>query len=343
MTNAMDFTIIVPVCHGGSFLNRALQSLQEIEYPSSSFEVVVAASAADGKSESTVRQHVAQTPFLISYVACIGMNRAGWLNAACAVARGDIWVFSDDDCVFRRDWLRKIKEVVEAAPNIGLVGGIDELTAVNSSFARALDFVLNSFFGTGGLRAGRKVLRNGYYPRLWNMALPHKVALDIALRARHGFPQIFDESLNVCEDLEIARRVRKSGEKVTFAPQVRVGHSRDTTFRSFVQRNLAMARTSRRLGLLRLPHAALSGLALCTLTLLAGSFFAYSARVALLIHLGAYSATLLAHAVMALVHTRSLRAAVMVPCLLAGLHFARGFGYFLPDRTADGTLKIRSQ
>jgi glycosyltransferase involved in cell wall biosynthesis len=43
MKQRMKFSVILPVCHGGVFLEKALDSLGQIDFPINRFEVIVAA------------------------------------------------------------------------------------------------------------------------------------------------------------------------------------------------------------------------------------------------------------------------------------------------------------
>jgi GT2 family glycosyltransferase len=44
-------------------------------------------------------------------------------NAAMALADGDAWAFTDDDCEADPDWLTTLARCFEAGPSVGLVGG----------------------------------------------------------------------------------------------------------------------------------------------------------------------------------------------------------------------------
>ena len=138
---------------------------------------------------------------------------------------------------------------------------------------------------------------------------------------------MFDESLEVHEDVELCVRLGRAGREVVIAPEVRVGHCRDTTYRSFVRRNFAMGRAGRALGVHRLPHTVLALSLVCAAILGVLSVFFPPLSVMLCLAAGAYCAVLLVSSVWAAVRTRDLRMLLVVPLVLAGLHVARGLGY----------------
>lgn len=333
MTMRPEFSIILPVCHGGSFLRSALRALWRLDFPPALFEVLVAGADEDNESREIVEDEAATAKYNVRYIECIDSNRSRKLNAACAVARGRVLAFADDDCIFLPDWLQKLSEVLEREPEVGVVGGKDELESNGSAFDIALDSVLNSFSGTGGLRSAAGPRVGKYYPKLWNMAVPHDVALKVALKTEKGVPHVFNESLTVHEDVDLAERIEHSGKRIVFVPEVRIRHYRDTTLLSFVRNNFNIARTSRALGVHRLPHVALATFVFGTPALAVASFFLYPLRIVLLIFMGMYIATLLASAIRGFRRTRNLQVLAIIPWLLVSLHLARGLGYLFPWRS----------
>ena len=188
------------------------------------------------------------------------------------------------------------------------------------AFDLALDQVLHSFLGTGGLRSGRGVRVGRYYPRLWNMALPRDVIASM-------LPRVFDETLSVHEDVELAERIRGTGRRIVFAPELRIGHRRDTTFRSFVRRNFRMAVVAGKFGLHRWAHTVLAAATIGVPALVVASLIHPAARVALLAGLAVYGAMILGVSVQGAWERRRLKVLAIIPALVVSCHLARGLGY----------------
>jgi hypothetical protein len=253
------------------------------------------------------------------------------LNEACRVARGNVLVFADDDCVFMEGWLENLKEVMNREPDIGLVGGQDELVSVNSAFGLALDHVLQSFIGTGGMRKGSGVRTGTYYPKLWNMAIPKDIADMVAFENEDGQVCVFDESLQVQEDVELARRITREGKRIVCAPEVRIGHKRDTTFGLFVKRNIQKGQTSRQLGTHRLSHSVLMLFSLLVIFSLFTSFYSPLMRSVFFVVGGGYAVILLGASIIGYWRTKRIAVSLMIPVVLIVLHFGRGLGYCIPQ------------
>ena len=330
ITQPLDFSILLPVCHGGKFLHQCLCSLRDIDFPHDRFEVLVAGFKDDEESKNIVESEAGLAAYSVRYLAYPEMNRAGLLNQACSAAKGNTLAFADDDCVFFPDWLTKLEYALNHKNNIGVIGGEDCLIGDTSSFGLALDHVLNSFLGTGGVRKGQGSRIGKYFPKLWNMAIPRDVARSVALRNEKAYVHIFNESLNVHEDVDLVNRIERSGKQVLYAPEVRIGHYRDTTFTSFFHRNMGMARACKDLGVHHIPHIMLASFVLSITVLAVLSWILPPLRNVLGIVTGTYVAVLLFSAFGGFRHTKRWSMFFMVPVLLASLHIARGLEYLFP-------------
>ena len=336
MDDDVRFSVILPVCHGGPFLRDALVSLGRLAFPAERFEVLVAAGEEDKESGGIIESEGRQAGFRLERIVCSGENRSARLNLACARARGEVLVFSDDDCTFPMDWLGRIEEAFRKEPDAGIIGGTDEISRGAGEFDLALDWVINSVLGGGRCRRGGAGGMGKAYPKLWNLAIRREAALALALPGGGGGSQVFDESLVVHEDVDLARRVEGAGKRIVFASEVRVRHARDTTPASFFRRSFRMAQTARRLGVHRLPHTVLTACVVGAPALAVLSVFAPAAQPVFGVLVAAYVLALLAAAMTAAVMTERIAVLWWVPALLVGLHVARGVGYLFPWRGERG-------
>ena len=332
MSNEIKVSIILPVCHGGIFLKNALSSLGRLNFPRDKFEVLFAGPEDDESLRHSVESESGKTGISFTYAGVVQSNRSARLNAAISRSRGHILVFADDDCIFLPDWLERLSDVFEREINIGVVGGLDLAGTNEPPFNLALDYVLNSFAGTGGLRRGTGASVGKYYPKLWNMAILREVALSVAMGRKEGQSEIFNEALDVHEDVELIDRIEKTGRRIMYAPEVIVLHSRDTTLPSFTFRSFNMARTSRTVGVHRLPHLSLAAFALVMIALAIASIVSEPPRVVLAGTGAIYCMILLLSAIGGFMKTRLYSVAVYIPLLLMALHFSRGLGYLFPWR-----------
>ena len=76
MVHEIACSIILPACHGGEFLRKALCSLERLDFPCRRFEVLVAGSSGDAGACEIVTAHQERVPFALDYVASSGRPRA---------------------------------------------------------------------------------------------------------------------------------------------------------------------------------------------------------------------------------------------------------------------------
>jgi hypothetical protein len=315
------YSVILPVCHGGAFLRTALSTLSKVAIPAGGAEFLVVGEGWERVPPDASEDAAGRFRFLRH----AGKNRSSALNAACKQANGDVWVFADDDCAFPQDWLLRIDRAIGEHPEAAVIGGRDELPPHAGLFDLALDHALNSFAGTGGIRTNSARRAGRYHPKLWNMT----IRADAARRVTHG-EAVFDPGLAVHEDVELIDRIAKGGGTIVHAPEIVVGHYRDTTFGSFFLRNLRMARVCRERGIHRPAHAALISFfaSLLGTGLSAAAFPALWAVHGLLV--GAYGSLLGAAGISGAWKARRPILALAVPALIVGLHVSRALGFALP-------------
>lgn len=309
--------MILPVCHGGEFLGRALASLAGLTVPQGGFEAII---AGEKETINNVASENATAGW--RFLACDG-NRSQVLNAACAEAQGTVWVFSDDDCVFPSGWLLNIERALADFPESSVLGGSDVLTREGDHFDQALDVVLNSWMGNGGTRADRTIKAGRYYPKLWNMI----ISADAAKRAPTDSGCIFDPSLPVHEDVDLIDRIEAQNGKVVYVPSVRVEHSRDTNFKAFFTRNMDMAAVCRQADIHRMSHLAMAIFFVGVVLLGITSFFSPQISPGFLWVAGVYALAAVLTGIHGAWKKKKFAILGIVPVLLFSLHLARVLGY----------------
>lgn len=324
------YSVIVPICHGGLFLLNALASLSSLKTPPGGFEVLIAGEARNLHEEVDFNFAGQSMQFVAG-----GSNRSEALNAACANAQGQVWIFSDDDCIFPADWLLKVEQSLIRHREASIIGGSDILADGASIFDQALDETLQAFAGTGGIRLAGTMSAGRYYPKLWNMTV-------WAEAARQAAPDeqtrklIFNPVLNVHEDVDLVQRIIEHGGKVAYDPNISVVHNRDTDFASFFRRNRAMAQLCRCQGIHRIAHLALLILLSSLLVLGALSFAIPAVFPLFLCVAGAYVLLVLSAGVIAMWRKKQFAMVWLVPALIISLHIARATGFLLPRRFRRG-------
>lgn len=337
-THQPEFSLIIPVYHGGQFLRALLQSLDTLDYPFNQYEVIIAGRNDDTTSRELVEAQTACSPVNLFYVSCSASGKAARLNAACSTAKGRYLFFVDDDCTLLPESLNNLQAVIQNEIGFGAIGGSDKLAESDSVFELALDCVLHSLVGTGGLREKTGVRLGKYYPKLWNMAVAKDVLLLVSKGQQNGRLQFFNESLAVYEDVDLIQRIEKTGKKIIYAPQVSVKHNRNTNLVSFVKRNVTSVRIAKKLGLHVYQHRLL-GIFVLWLTLGAVlSMYFSGIRLIYLCTWVVYLVLIIIPALTGGLKLKRWQVVFFVPLLLFTLHFSRGLAY-LTLRTTKGNKK----
>jgi glycosyltransferase involved in cell wall biosynthesis len=112
-------SVIIAAHNEAALIIRKLDNTFALDYPTDKIEVIVASDGSDDATDALVRDYGDPRVRLLA-LPRRGKNQA--LNAAAAVAYGDILVFSDADTLLQPDALRRLVAPF-ADPSVGGVGG----------------------------------------------------------------------------------------------------------------------------------------------------------------------------------------------------------------------------
>jgi len=198
-------SVIVPVYNDGESLGACLEALERQTYPRARYEVVVVDNGSDDDVQAVVRR--------FAQARVIRESRPGSYaarNAGIRVARGELFAFTDSDCVPAADWLEQGVAGWQEQPAAGLLGGrvavflrdpmrptYVEIHQGACAFDQARNIRLERFAVTANLFTSRSVIE------------------------RVG---PFDEQLRSGGDKEWGHRVHAHGLELRYADAARVGH-----------------------------------------------------------------------------------------------------------------------
>ncbi len=115
LTETPFVSIIVCSYNGGATLRACLQSLEEIHYPK--FEIVL---VDDGSTDNTAA--IASEFPAVRYFHQSNRGLSAARNAGAAAARGDVFAYTDSDCMADVDWMRFLVGTLTSGDFAG-VGG----------------------------------------------------------------------------------------------------------------------------------------------------------------------------------------------------------------------------
>ena len=106
---------------GGDDLRRMLDSLARQETPAGAWELIAVDNASTDRTGEILRSYESRLPITVLEEPVNGKNRA--LNRALDIAKGDFYIFTDDDVIVPENWLVKWREIADARPEFDLFAG----------------------------------------------------------------------------------------------------------------------------------------------------------------------------------------------------------------------------
>lgn len=318
-------SIIIPTRNRMDSLRESLLSLTYLDYPKNKYEVIVIDDGSSDGTQEVLAKMGNSLPYPLQYGRFKekeGISAAR--NLGMQMAKGQIFVFTDDDCLFEKGWLSRLLEPF-VSNKVGAVGGLDQAPEEATFFSKCVGYLFTSFIGTGGLRGGDMLRVGRYYPKGCNMAV-----LREAIDKVGGF----DEHLGPGEEIELGYRIEKEGYQIRFAPRAFVWHKRKTTLKAFLQKmfkigytRVVLARKHR--GLLQIGHMIPFIGILIAFSLITLSLISPNALKVLLFMASGYLLILLASGVQALFRMKDIRALFIIPLLIPLHHSTHGIGFLV--------------
>ncbi len=218
-TGKLRASVIVPVYNGAAAIVQCLSALQNQSLGADEFEVIVVDDGSTDGTYDTVRG------FRVNLVSLPHGGPAKARNRGAALARSDILVFTDADCVPERDWLEKMLVPFDDPEVVGAKGAY--VTAQAEPAAR---FAQAEFETRYDMMRGKKhVDFVDTYSGAFRRSAFHAVG---------GFDPSFPKANN--EDVDLSYRmasvVCKPGldgapaKRMVFVPDAKVRHTHPATW-----------------------------------------------------------------------------------------------------------------
>lgn len=120
--SSVAVSVVIPTYNRSSSLERTLDSLLRVDFPSEQFEIVVVDNNSTDATPLVARRYQTQGVRL-TYVREVRLSFTVARHTGAVAARGAILAYIDDDVVVDRGWLGAIADAFQKDPKAGVVGG----------------------------------------------------------------------------------------------------------------------------------------------------------------------------------------------------------------------------
>ncbi|HVC41411.1 MAG TPA: glycosyltransferase family 2 protein [Candidatus Saccharimonadales bacterium] len=241
-------SVVIPVLNEERHIEACLNSVVQQDYPAEGYEVIVADGGSTDRTRAIVESIAARNPN-VRLINNPGRLQAAGLNGAILASRGSVIARQDGHAEWGGNHLRRSAELLlsSGADN---VGGLQEAAGDGAS-GRAIARAMGSPFGVGG--AGFR-----YSDREQEMPT---VFLGTFRRSAFERVGLFDEAYPPHEDYELNHRIRSTGGRILYSPDIRTRyHVRDglvPLFRQYFRYGRGKVRVARaNPGVMRTHHLA---------------------------------------------------------------------------------------
>jgi len=212
------YSFIIPVYNRPDEIDELLASLvvQNFTKP---YEVVIIEDGSTIPSEKIITKYNEQLD--ISYFSKPNSGPGDSRNYGMKKAKGNYFLILDSDCILPENYLAAV-DISITKNYVDCFGGPDAAHESFSDLQKAINYVMTSFFTTGGIRGG-KMQVDKFQPRSFNMGLSRK-----AFEVTGGFGKIHPG-----EDPDLTIRLWKAGFKTTLIANAFVFHKRRISWSKF--------------------------------------------------------------------------------------------------------------
>ncbi|MFC4219989.1 glycosyltransferase [Flagellimonas marina] len=213
-----SFSIIVPVYNRPEEIRELLESLERQDF-NAPYEVVIVEDGSSESSEEIVRRF--QDKLQISYYYKENSGPGDSRNFGMQKAKGNYYIILDSDCILPKQYLTEVDKELKRE-FVHCFGGPDAADASFTDVQKAINYVMTSFFTTGGIRGGAKSVGK-FQPRSFNMGISKE-----AFEKAGGFGRIHPG-----EDPDLTFRIWKAGFETRLFPKAFVYHKRRIDWNKF--------------------------------------------------------------------------------------------------------------
>ncbi len=214
----LHLSLIVPVYNRPDEIDELLESFTKQDFEKK-YEIVIIEDGSSESSEGVVSKY--KELLNISYFYKENSGPGDSRNYGMKRALGNYFIILDSDVILPNHYLKTI-DLFLKNNYLDCFGGSDAAHDSFTDLQKAINYVMTSFFTTGGIR-GSKINIQKFEPRSFNMGISKE-----AFEATNGFAKIHPG-----EDPDLSQRIVNKGFKTGYLPDAYVYHKRRISWKKF--------------------------------------------------------------------------------------------------------------
>lgn len=215
----MDISVIIPTYNRQERLRQCLESLFKQDYLQENFEIIVVDDGLSDGTEDMFKDLSKEHPNL-RYYSQKHKGPAAARNLGIREAKAEIIGFTDNDCILKSDWIRKMVEAHRLEDDVTAIGG---LTKVNSHNIKAQ---VSQFLSDGAIKTNINGKPEIIFFPTCNVSFK-KECLNVQ------FNELFP--LPAGEDLEFFWKSFKKGNRFIYRQDIEILHDCHSSLKSFLK------------------------------------------------------------------------------------------------------------
>ncbi|MEM9363301.1 MAG: glycosyltransferase [Bacteroidota bacterium] len=214
----VKLSLIIPVYNRPEEIRELLESLLKQTY-SGEYEVVIIEDGSAVDSQEVINRF--EDSLEISYYFKPNTGPGDSRNYGMEKAKGNYMIVLDSDCILPPSYLEEVHKELKSN-FVHCFGGPDAADDSFTNVQKAINYVMTSFWTTGGIRGGKKAVGK-FQPRSFNMGISREV-----FQKTGGFGQIHPG-----EDPDLTFRIWEAGFDTRLFPKAYVFHKRRVDWNKF--------------------------------------------------------------------------------------------------------------
>ncbi len=214
----LKFSLIVPVFNRPQEIEELLYSLTKQSFELE-FEIIIIEDGSDLVCTDIIKRYEKELNIRYFFKENTGAGLSR--NFGMDKAEGNYFIILDSDVLLPKHYLKEIHKCLNLSFT-DVFGGADKAHISFTTWQKAINFSMTSFFTTGGIRGKKKGIGK-FQPRSFNMGISKK-----AFKTTNGFSE-----LRYGEDIDLTFRLWEAGFKSQFIENAYVYHKRRTNLKAF--------------------------------------------------------------------------------------------------------------